>query len=146
MRRKNMSRIMSFSTDNDFANLLDDLIDRSGYKNRSMFLRDASLYFAEITQKGDLSTMKSSDIVEGTLVIYYQHGVESKLAELRHSHSISVSSYHHNCLTESHTCVDTMQINGKVKPLKEAISSLRNTQDIDRVVFVSAPMRQEGCC
>mgnify|MGYP002636012919 FL=1 len=141
-----MSRIMSFSTDNEFAKLLDSLIESSGYKNRSMFLRDASMYFAEVTQKGDLSTMKSSETIEGTLVIYYQHGVESKLSELRHSHSISVSSYHHNCLTESHTCVDTMQINGDVKSLKEVVSGLRNTQDIDRVVFVSAPMRQDGCC
>lgn len=141
-----MSRIMSFSTDNKFAELLDDLIEKSGYKNRSMFLRDASMYFAEVTQKGDLSTMKNDAKIEGTLVIYYQHGVESKLTELRHSHSISVSSYHHNCLTESHTCVDTMQINGKVRSLKEVVSGLRNTQDIDRVVFVSAPMREVGCC
>ena len=141
-----MSRVLSFSTDNDFAKLLDDLIEDSGYKNRSMFLRDASMYFAEVTQKGDLSTMKNNDTIEGTLVIYYQHGVESKLTELRHSHSLSVSSYQHNCLTESHTCVDTMQINGKEGSLKEVVSSLRNTQDIDRVVFVSAPMRGEGCC
>lgn len=104
------------------------------------------MYFAEVTQKGDLSTMKNNDKIEGTLVIYYQHGVESKLTELRHSHSLSVSSYQHNCLTESHTCVDTMQINGKVGSLKEVVSSLRNTQDIDRVVFVSAPMRGDGCC
>ncbi len=141
-----MSRVLSFSTDNDFAKLLDDLIEDSGYKNRSMFLRDASMYFAEVTQKGDLSTMKNNDKIEGTLVIYYQHGVESKLTELRHSHSLSVSSYQHNCLTESHTCVDTMQINGKVGSLKEVVSGLRNTQDIDRVVFVSAPMRGDGCC
>ena len=141
-----MSRVLSFSTDNDFAKLLDDLIEKSGYKNRSMFLRDASMYFAEVTQKGDLSTMKNNDTIEGTLVIYYQHGVESKLTELRHSHSLSVSSYQHNCLTESHTCVDTMQINGKVGSLKEVVSGLRNTQDIDRVVFVSSPMRSDGCC
>ena len=70
-----MSRIMSFSTDKKFAELLDNLIDNSGYKNRSMFLRDASLHFAEITQKGDLSTMNNNDLVEGTLVIYYQHNI-----------------------------------------------------------------------
>jgi len=141
-----MSRIMSFSTDKKFAELLDNLVDNSGYKNRSMFLRDASLHFAEITQKGDLSTMNNNDLVEGTLVIYYQHSVENKLFELRHSNSISISSYHHNCLTESHTCVDTMQIGGKVKSLKEAVTNLRNTQDVDRVVFISAPMREAGCC
>ncbi|MDP6870429.1 MAG: hypothetical protein QGI21_06640 [Candidatus Poseidoniaceae archaeon] len=141
-----MSRVLSFSTDKEFAKLLDVLIDKSGYKNRSLFLRDASLYFAEITQKGDLTTMKNTESIEGTLVIYYQHGVESKLTDLRHSHSVSITSYHHNCLTGSHTCVDTMQISGEVGSLKNAIGILRNTQDIDRVVFVSAPMRESGCC
>jgi metal-responsive CopG/Arc/MetJ family transcriptional regulator len=91
-----MSRVLSFSTDSEFATLLDFLIEQSGYSNRSMFLRDASLHFAEATRRGDLSVMDDHIEVEGTIVIYYQHGVEHKLIELRHSHSITVSSYNHN--------------------------------------------------
>ncbi|MDA0648014.1 MAG: hypothetical protein O3B00_03480 [archaeon] len=141
-----MSRVLSFSTDSEFATLLDFLIEQSGYSNRSMFLRDASLHFAEATRRGDLSVMDDNIEVEGTIVIYYQHGVEHKLIELRHSHSITVSSYNHNCLTESHTCVDTMQIKGEAKAIREAVEKLKNTNDVDRVVFVVAPMREDGCC
>ncbi len=141
-----MSRILSFSTTKEFALLLEELIEKTGYKNRSMFLRDASLHFSEVLQKGDIFTMKDEEKTEGTLVIYYQHGVENKLSELRHSHLITVSSYHHNCLSESHTCVDTMQINGNAKSIKEIMNKLKDTQDIDRVIFVSAPMRDDGCC
>tara|TARA_B110000263_G_C15209852_1_gene464685 strand:+ start:382 stop:807 length:426 start_codon:yes stop_codon:yes gene_type:complete len=141
-----MSRVFSFSTDKEFAEELNRLILESGYKNRSMFLRDAAIYFSETTLRGDLNTMNKDEKIEGTMVIYYQHGVENKLMELRHTHSITVNSYHHNCLTESHTCVDTMQLNGKAGMIREIVDSLKNTQDIDRVEFIVAPMRTTGCC
>ena len=141
-----MSRVFSFSADKQFADDLDRLILESGYKNRSMFLRDATIHFSEATSRGDLNTMDGDESIEGTMVIYYQHGVENKLMELRHTHSITVNSYHHNCLTESHTCVDTMQLNGKAKMILKIVESLKNTQDIDRVEFIAAPMRSSGCC
>ena len=90
--------------------------------------------------------MDAEYVVEGTAVIYYQHGVENKLMELRHSHSIEITSYNHNCLTTSHTCVDTMQIKGEVKSIRDAIERLQNTKDIDRIEFIAAPIREEGCC
>jgi metal-responsive CopG/Arc/MetJ family transcriptional regulator len=111
-----------------------------------MFLRDASIHFAEATLRGDLDTMEEEMEIEGTAVIYYQHDVENKLTEMRHSDSIIVSSYHHNCLTESHTCVDTMQIRGKAGNIREMVEKLKNTHDVDRVEFVAAPLREVGCC
>ena len=141
-----MSRILSFSTDKEFALRLDQLISQTGYSNRSMFLRDASIHFAEATLRGDLDTMEEEVEIEGTAVIYYQHDVENKLTEMRHSDSIIVSSYHHNCLTESHTCVDTMQIRGKAGNIREMVEKLKNTHDVDRVEFVAAPLREVGCC
>ncbi len=141
-----MSRILSFSTDKEFALRLDQLISQTGYNNRSMFLRDASIHFAEATLRGDLDTMEEEIEIEGTAVIYYQHDVENKLTEMRHSDSIIVSSYHHNCLTESHTCVDTMQIRGKAGNIREMVEKLKNTHDVDRVEFVAAPLREVGCC
>ncbi len=141
-----MSRILSFSTDKEFALRLDQLISQTGYNNRSMFLRDASIHFAEATLRGDLDTMEEEIEIEGTAVIYYQHDVENKLTEMRHSDSIMVSSYHHNCLTESHTCVDTMQIRGKAGNIREMVEKLKNTHDVDRVEFVAAPLREVGCC
>ena len=66
-----MSRIISLSVDNNFANILDTLIEKSGYKNRSRFLRDAALFFAEIQQRGELMNMDDNLTVEGHLVVYY---------------------------------------------------------------------------
>ena len=49
-----MSQIISFSADKEFAAEFDNLIEKSGYKNRSRFIRDAALFFAESQQRGDL--------------------------------------------------------------------------------------------
>ena len=141
-----MSRVISFSTDDEFANSIDDLVIKSGYKNRSRFIRDASMFFAEKQQRGELEEMADDVVVEAMLIVYYQHGIEKKLLELRHSNELDVSSYNHACLPHSHTCVDVMNAKGTAKQYRKIIKSLQNTPNVDKVTFVSAPLRDSGCC
>ena len=143
-----MSRVISFSADSAFAKDFDSLIERSGYRNRSRFIRDASLFFAEIQQRGDLAEMDEGETVEGHLVVYYQHdhGKGQKLLDLRHSDLIEVSSYTHSSLKHSHTCVDLLQVKGSAGNIRFVIEDLQNTQHVDKVAFVVAPMRDDGCC
>ena len=141
-----MSQIISFSADKEFAADFDNLIERSGYKNRSRFIRDAALFFAEMQQRGDLMSMDPNEIIEGHLVVYYQHGNEQKLLDLRHSDLIEVASYNHSSLKHSHACVDVLQTKGKAANVRLIIEQLQNTPDVDKVSFISAPMREDGCC
>tara|TARA_B100001250_G_scaffold410335_1_gene436572 strand:- start:1130 stop:1561 length:432 start_codon:yes stop_codon:yes gene_type:complete len=143
-----MSQIISFSADREFARDFDNLIERSGYKNRSRFIRDASLYFAEKQQRGDLMEMDEATTVEGHLVVYYQHdhGKGQKLLDLRHSELVEVSSYSHSSLKHSHSCVDLLQIKGSAGNIRFVIEELQNTSNIDKVSFIVAPMREDGCC
>ena len=143
-----MSQSISFSADSSFAKDFDSLIERSGYRNRSRFIRDASLFFAEIQQRGDLAEMDEGETVEGHLVVYYQHdhGKGQKLLDLRHSDLIEVSSYTHSSLKHSHTCVDLLQVKGSAGNIRFVIEDLQNTQHVDKVAFVVAPMRDDGCC
>ena len=141
-----MSQIISFSADKEFAADFDRLIERSGYKNRSRFIRDAALFYAEVQQRGDLMSMDGELIIEGHLVVYYQHGKEQRLLDLRHSDLIEVASYNHSSLKHSHACVDVLQAKGKVSNLRSIIEQLQNTPNVDQVSFISAPMREEGCC
>ncbi|MEZ7988199.1 MAG: ribbon-helix-helix protein, CopG family, partial [Candidatus Poseidoniaceae archaeon] len=83
-----MSQIISFSVDKSFSEGLENLIEKSGYKNRSKFLRDAALYYADVQQRGEIASMKDDEIVEAHLIIYYQHGIEPKLMEIRHSNKL----------------------------------------------------------
>ena len=143
-----MSQIISFSADSSFAKDFDSLIERSGYRNRSRFIRDAALFFAEIQQRGDLAEMDEGETVEGHLVVYYQHdhGKGQKLLDLRHPDLIEVSSYTHSSLKHSHTCVDLLQVKGSAGNIRFVIEDLQNTQHVDKVAFVVAPMRDDGCC
>lgn len=141
-----MSRVISFSTDDEFANSLDDLVGKSGYQNRSRFIRDASMFFAEMQQRGELNDMRDDEVIEAMLIVHYQHGIEQKLLELRHSNELDVSSYNHACLPHSHTCVDVMNAKGTAKQYRKIIESLQNTPKVDKVTFVSAPLRDSGCC
>ena len=141
-----MSQIISFSADKEFAADFDSLIERSGYKNRSRFIRDAALFFAEMQQRGDLVNMDPDEIVEGHLVVYYQHGNEQKLLDLRHSDLVEVASYNHSSLKHRHACVDVIQAKGTASNLRLVIEQLQNTPDVDKVSFITAPMREDGCC
>jgi metal-responsive CopG/Arc/MetJ family transcriptional regulator len=144
--RRFMSRIISFSSDDSFSDGLENTITKSGYKNRSRFMRDAILHFADYKQRGELESMDADEFIEGHLIIYYQHGIENKLVDIRHSEDIDVANYNHSCLKQSHTCVDLIQGSGKASGFRKVIEMLQNTVSVDKVVFVSAPMREEGCC
>ena len=148
-----MSQIISFSADNQFANSLDEMIETSGYQNRSRFLRDAALLFTELKQRGELQNMADDEVLEGHLIVYYQHGaegkrhgIERKLIDLRHSALLEVNTYNHSCLKHSHSCVDIMQAIGSAKAYRHVIKELQNTLYVDKLTFVSAPMREDGCC
>ena len=142
-----MSRIISFSADDEFAKDFDNLIDRSGYKNRSRFLRDAALFFAEHQQRGDLMQMGDQEVVEGHLVVYYQHGSEQKLMVSR-TGSVEVAAYHHSSRLghSCHSCVDVVHVKGEAPHVRSVFEQLNTTPNVDKVSFISAPMKIEDCC
>ena len=143
-----MSQIISFSADRDFAAIFDDLIQQSGYKNCSRFLRDAALYFAEVQQKGDLMDIDDGEVVEGHLVVHYQHGSGDQKLMVTRTDSVEVAAYHHSSRLghSCHLCVDVVHVKGKALHVRGVFEQLKNTRNVDKVEFVSAPMRQEDCC
>lgn len=142
-----MSKIISFSSDDDFSGNLESLINNSGYNNRSKFLRDAALHFAEHMQRGELGSMADEVIVEGHLVIHYQHGSEQKLMISR-TDSIEVAAYHHSSRLghSCHSCVDVIHVKGEAIHVRQVFEQLNNTQNVDKVSFITAPMKVEDCC
>ena len=141
-----MSQILSFSVDDAFAKGFDSMIEASGYKNRSRFFRDAATQFSELKQRGELRDMSEDAVVEGHIIVYYQHAAERRLLEIRHSDTLNVTSYNHSCLSHSHTCVDVLHAIGKAKDFRNTIELFQNTPQVDKVVFASAPVRDDGCC
>ena len=140
------STIVSFSSTREFAGELDQLMRDSGYSNRSRFLRDAAIRYAELMKLGDISDMEDVLKVDGTLVVYYQHEAGKDLERFRHMAGVHIHSYHHSCLRASHTCVDTIQLNGRVGAIRQMTSELKQITDVDRVEFLVSPQRDKGCC
>ncbi len=142
-----MSQIISFSADRNFAGDLESLIERSGYANRSRFLRDAALFFAEMKQRGELMNIDANLIIEGHLVVHYEHGADQKLMVSR-TGSIEVAAYHHSSRLghSCHLCVDVIHVRGAASDIREVYNKLQNTPNVDKVSFTIAPLRQEDCC
>lgn len=142
-----MSRIISFSADNEFTDGFEGLIAKSGYTNRSSFLRDATMFFAEIQQRGDLMNMRGDLTVEGHLIVHYQEKSEQKLMVSR-TDDIEVAAYHHSSRLghSCHSCVDVVHVKGTAESVREVYEQLQNTSNVDKVSFVSAPMKDGDCC
>lgn len=142
-----MSQIISFSADKEFSTGLENLIEKSGYANRSRFLRDAALFFADIKQRGELMNIDKGIVIEGHLVIYYEHGTDQKLMVSR-TGSIEVAAYHHSSRLghSCHSCVDVIHVKGTAGDVRKVYSKLQNTPNVDKVSFIIAPLKQEECC
>ena len=85
--------------------------------------------------------------VEGHLVVYYQEGAEQKLIVSR-TDSVEVAAYHHSSRLghSCHSCVDVVHVKGTVEHVRAVFKQLNNTHNVDKVSFISAPMREEDCC
>tara|TARA_Y100000739_G_C20344290_1_gene344760 strand:- start:157 stop:585 length:429 start_codon:yes stop_codon:yes gene_type:complete len=142
-----MSQIISFSSDREFAKDLESLATNSGYNNRSRFIRDAVLYYSEIQQRGELMNMDEDLVIEGHLIVYYEHGSEQKLMVSR-TDSVEVAAYYHSTRLghSCHSCVDVIHVKGKVSDIRAVYEQLQNTNNVDKVTFETAPMRDDDCC
>tara|TARA_B100000941_G_scaffold84590_1_gene58271 strand:- start:2209 stop:2637 length:429 start_codon:yes stop_codon:yes gene_type:complete len=142
-----MSSIVSFSADENFLKDLNSLIHKSGYKNRSRFLRDAAIHFSEIKQRGELMNIADDIIIEGHIITHYEHKDDQKLMVSR-TGNVEVAAYHHSSRL-GHSChlsVDVIHIKGRASDVREIYKKLQNTPNVDKVSFIIAPMKDESCC
>ena len=105
------------------------------------------MFFAEIQQRGDLMNMQGDLIVEGHLIVHYQEKSEQKLMVSR-TDTIEVAAYHHSSRLghSCHSCVDVVHVKGTAESVREVYEQLQNTSSVDKVSFVSAPMKDGDCC
>ena len=142
-----MSSIVSFSADENFLKDLNSLIHKSGYKNRSRFLRDAAIHFSEIKQRGELMNIADDIIIEGHVITHYEHKDDQKLMVSR-TGNVEVAAYHHSSRL-GHSChlsVDVIHVKGRASDVREIYKKLQNTPNVDKVSFIIAPMKDESCC
>lgn len=142
-----MSQIISFSADQSFLSSLDSLMDSAGYQNRSRFLRDAALHFSEVKQRGELMNMNDEIIIEGHIIVHYEHKTGQKLMVSR-SGEVEVAGYHHTSRLghSCHSCVDVIHMKGQASEIRKIHDRLQNTPNVEKVSFIIAPMKNYDCC
>ena len=91
--------------------------------------------------------MNEDEIVEGHLVVYYEHGSEQKLMVSR-TGNVEVAAYHHSSRLghSCHSCVDVVHVKGSAPHVRAIFEQLNSTANVDKVSFISAPMNIEDCC
>jgi metal-responsive CopG/Arc/MetJ family transcriptional regulator len=141
-----MSRVVSFSLDEALAEELDRMVEALEYGNRSGLARDAIRAFLAERRTEMHTGEDPGQIVEGVIVLYFQHDAEKRLLAHRHDTDILVHSATHTCLADSHTCVDTLLVTGSHRAISEKVTTYQAIEGVDEARFLIAPQREDGCC
>ena len=86
-------------------------------------------------------------VIEGHLVVHYEHKEDQKLMVSR-TGNVEIAAYHHSSRL-GHSChlsVDVIHVKGQATDVREIVGKLQNTQNVDKVSFILAPMSFEECC
>ena len=80
--------------------------------------------------------------IEQTLEFY------ENLFGVSRSGEIEVAAYHHSSRLghSCHSSVDVVHVKGHAEHVRKVFKQLQDTPNVDKVSFISAPMRDEDCC
>ena len=90
--------------------------------------------------------MADEEVIEGHLVVHYQHGNEQKLMVSR-TDSLEIAAYHHSSRRTLLSFIGRCRSRkGEAINVRRVFEQLQNTGNVDKVSFISAPMRPDDCC
>ena len=95
----------------------------------------------------ELMSIADDVVIEGHLVVHYEHKEDQKLMVSR-TGNVEIAAYHHSSRL-GHSChlsVDVIHVKGQATDVRKIVGKLQNTQNVDKVSFILAPMSFEECC
>ena len=117
---------LSLSLEKPLLKQLERLVKRSGYTNRSEFVRDLlRRRLVEEEWKGD-------QVVVGTVTLAYDHharGLGERLTDLQHHHHDAILATTHVHLDEQ-MCVEMILMKGRAHELKHIAEHLRQHKGV----------------
>lgn len=117
---------LSISIEAPLASELQRLVDRTGYENRSEYLRDL------IRKELVAEEWDNDKEVLGTITLLYdhhQHGLTDKLNHLQHDHLAHVLSSTHVHL-DHHVCAEMIMLRGKPDTLRALADGMRKLKGV----------------
>jgi len=118
---------LSFSIDQQLHDKLESLIERSGYENRSEFIRD--LVRDRLVQ----SEWERDDVEAlGTIMLVSNHAIRNlsdKLTELQHQHHHAILATTH-LHVDRHNCAEMIMVRGTPQVIREIADGLRQQKGV----------------
>lgn len=117
---------LSLSIEKPLYERLEKMVERSGYTNRSEFVRDM------IRQQLVEREWDTNAEVIGTVTLVYDHhrpNLTEKLTNLQHEHHTAILATTHVHLSH-HLCAEMILIRAKAKDVQELADSLRQRKGV----------------
>ncbi len=117
---------LSFALEDELLEQFEELVERTGYANRSEFIRD--LIRARLVEED----WKAGEEALGTITMIYDHerrNLSQKLTAVQHHHHDAVLATTHVHL-DAHTCAEMIMVRGKAGMIEEMASSLRQQKGV----------------
>jgi CopG family nickel-responsive transcriptional regulator len=117
---------LSFSLEKPLYDRLEKLVAKSGYTNRSEFVRDM------IREKLVETAWSGDRPVVGTLTLVYDHhrtGLPAKLTQVQHDHHANVLATTHVHLTHD-VCAEMILIRGRAGHIRKLADRLRQLKGV----------------
>ena len=113
----------------ELLNDFDEITEKMGYESRSKAIQDAVTLF--VTEKKWIQENEDT-IQTGILLMVYDHdtlGLETKLTETQHHHSMVISSALHIHISE-HDCLEAIAVKGKASEIRKLSDELATKKGV----------------
>lgn len=117
---------LSFSIEEPLYKKLEELVNDSGYANRSEFIRDM------IRERLVEKEWESNEEALGTVTLVYNHAsrlLSEKLTDLQHDHHDDILATTHVHL-DKHICAEMIMIKGRAGRIKHIADQLRQQKGV----------------
>jgi CopG family nickel-responsive transcriptional regulator len=123
-----MSDLIRFSVsiEKPLYRLMHKMLDKSGYSNRSEFIRDL------IRERMVKKEWQSNEEALGTITLVFDHHkrlLSERLLNLQHHYSREILASTHVHL-DQHLCVETILVKGRAKKIEELANRLQKEKGV----------------
>ena len=124
--------IITFSVPQELERDLNDAVKRMGFISRSEAIRHALRLLASELRSLDRLTGKVLAVIA---VVYGKNSEKTRVCKVQHEYGDVINAYFHAHI-EGERCVEIMVVHGEADRVREFISGLRASRDLEQMRVV----------
>ncbi len=138
------TNVISISLPGVTVEEMDSAKSEMGYVSRSELVRDALREF--MRKKASLEDM--SGVVEGVMIILYDHDSDDRVSSVRHKHKGTIRSFMHSDMDIDHApCCEAMMFSGEAEDVRRMFNELQAVKGVEEAyIFIATSEATVGFC